>query len=291
LACESTEQKRSTTLRRPNIQPQFITDFGYADGIAFLAKSVEEAQDFLSRVEASALKVGLRINRAKTEYILAGKWSENDLKNKLSVNTYTIARVDDFKYLGSWILSPDKDFEVRRGLAWDAAKKMTRVWKSQYSSSNFKYRLFRATIESILLYGSEAWIMSPTFLKKFEGSYSALLRFALDVKWETHTSNEILFKHRKTGARILVERRLGFIGHFYRTCHRTGNQAMKSLILQEGSNNKDTFGGKRQGGSRDTYVTMLMRNVHVSSAEELANLMLDRNRWNNIINGKNLLYY
>ena len=105
--------------------------------------------------------------------------------------------------------------------------------------------------------------MSPTFLKKFEGSYSALLRFALDFKWETHTSNKILFKHRKTGARILVQRRLGFFCHFYRTCHISGNEAWKTFILQEGSNSKDTFGCKRQGGSRETYVTMLMRNVHV----------------------------
>ena len=65
-----------------------------------------------------------------------------------------IAEVADFRYLGSWIMSSNKDFVVRRACAYEAANKLWRVWKSG-CSRNTKIRVFRATVESVLLYGAE----------------------------------------------------------------------------------------------------------------------------------------
>ena len=52
------------------------SDLDYADDIALLSSNFENAQKLLTRVEEEALKVGLKINRVKTEYMLGGVWEE-----------------------------------------------------------------------------------------------------------------------------------------------------------------------------------------------------------------------
>ena len=69
-----------------------------------------------------------------------------------------LEEVDDFVYLGSWIGNSVKDFEVRKAKAWSALNKMNRIWKSKMSRKlKMKVRLYRSTVETILLYGSETW--------------------------------------------------------------------------------------------------------------------------------------
>ena len=64
-------------------------------------------------------------------------------------------KVDDFVYLGSRIMRTERDFEVRKGKARGAYHHFKTIWKSGMRKK-IKIRLFRATVESVLLYGSEA---------------------------------------------------------------------------------------------------------------------------------------
>ena len=38
--------------------------------------------------------------------------------------------VDNFKYLGSRIMDSEKDFKIRKALAWTACNKMDKIWRS-----------------------------------------------------------------------------------------------------------------------------------------------------------------
>ena len=70
------------------------------------------------------------------------------------------AEVSDFRYVGSWITSPDKDFAVRRAHAYEIANKLWRVWKSGCSRRT-KIRVFKATAcVSVLFYGAETWSLT-----------------------------------------------------------------------------------------------------------------------------------
>ena len=51
----------------------------------------------------------------------------------------------DFKYLGSWINSSEKDIKVRKAQAWNALHSMHVIWKSKINLP-FKRRLFVATV-------------------------------------------------------------------------------------------------------------------------------------------------
>ena len=61
-------------------------------------------------------------------------------------------KVNDYKYLGSWLENSEHDFKIRKQSAWTAIFKLFRIWKSIHINREIKFKLFRATLESILLY-------------------------------------------------------------------------------------------------------------------------------------------
>jgi len=70
----------------------------------------------LTAVEKSAILVGLTINKPKTEYMVCGEITADVAVQEpvtLSVDAGPIVKVDDFRYLGGWLKSPDDDFRHR----------------------------------------------------------------------------------------------------------------------------------------------------------------------------------
>ena len=74
------------------------------------------------------------------------------------MNGANIQEVDDFKYLGSYVVDSKNDFRSRKGQAWSACNKLNNIWQSDISRET-KIAFFKACVESILLYGAETWKM------------------------------------------------------------------------------------------------------------------------------------
>ena len=64
--------------------------------------------------------------------------------------------MQSFTYLGSEIISTEKDKKIRIAKAWTALNKMDTVWKSALSDI-LKRSLYLASVESVLMYGVSAW--------------------------------------------------------------------------------------------------------------------------------------
>ena len=129
------------------------TDFDFADDIALVSDSVEKAQALLLSVEGECQKMGLQLNAKKTEVMT---FNIND-KAKITTKNGTILAVnEDFKNLGSYISSTEKDIRVRKAHAWRALHDVKNIWHSAMPDE-LKRAIFMASVESILLYGSEAW--------------------------------------------------------------------------------------------------------------------------------------
>ncbi|KAJ4943537.1 hypothetical protein JOQ06_006037 [Pogonophryne albipinna] len=158
-AISGREQDLGFTLtpRRSRRHPTVVlTDLDYADDISLLSDSVEQAQELLNRVESECAKVGLRLNAKKTEVITYNILPEHP---PLTTTEGTVLKeVKDFKYLGSWVNSTEQDLKVRKALAWRALNGMTSVWNSNLPRQ-IKLSFFYATVESVLLYGSECWTL------------------------------------------------------------------------------------------------------------------------------------
>ena len=190
-------------------QPIAITDLDFADDIALLSEEVQKAQELLTRVENEAAKIGFHLNDEKTEAVVYNIPTLSPLK---TIGGNAIKIVENFKYLGSWLRSSEQDIKVRKALTWDACHKLNRVWNSPLKR-NIKVRLFLATVESVLLYGSNTWTLTKKLEQQLDGSYTRMLRKALNVWWRQHMTNEELYKNLQNVSKKIAGRRLRLAGH------------------------------------------------------------------------------
>ena len=94
-----------------------------------------------------------------TEYMLLNPNSDDsNMKNK---NGNIIKHFENFKYLGSFIRSTENYIEIRIVKAWSALNSMRTILKSKMSD-NLKKSFFRATLESVLVYGAIIWNLTST---------------------------------------------------------------------------------------------------------------------------------
>ena len=243
-----------------------LTDLDFADDISLLSDEIEQAQELLSSVERECKKVGLCINAKKTKALTINISDPRPLHN---TDGTALDWVDDFKYLGSWVERTEKDIDVRKALAWQALNGMVRIWKSNLSK-DLKVRLFRGKVEARLLYGCEAWSLTETLERSLDGSYTRMLRKALNVHWSSHTRNEDLYEDLPCLSNTIAGRRLQLAGH----CFRHPELSAQPLVLWQ-----PNHGHRGRGRPKATYVDTLKRDTGTSDSGELAALMQDRIVW------------
>ena len=262
------------TPRRSRRHPkEVLADLDFADDIALLSDEIEQAQELLLRVENECKKVGLGLNAKKTKCLAY------NIQNPIPLHTADgteLEWTEDFKYLGSWVDSSEKDISIRKALAWKALNGMTKVWKSNMRRP-LKARFFVATIESILLYGCESWTLSTAQEKSLDGTYTRMLRKALDIHWTSHMTNVELYGDLPRVSDKIASRRLQLAGH----CYRHPELSAQRLVLWE-----PKHGHRNRGGQRTTFLDTLQRDTGATSSGELATLMADRATWRGRVVGR-----
>ena len=206
---------------------EVLSDLDFADDIALLSDAIAQAQELLSRVETECKKVGLGLNGPKTKALTYNIQNPPPLRTQ---DGTALEYKDDFKYLGSWVDSSEKDMAVRKALAWKALNGMTKIWTSDMKP-DLKKRFFLSTVESILLYGCESWSMTETQERSLNGTYTRMLRKALNIHWSAHVTNEKLYGKLPPVSNKIASRRLQLAGH----CFRHSELSTQKLILWEPS--------------------------------------------------------
>lgn len=216
------EYKPRRSIRNP---AQRISDLDFADDIVLLENSIRVANQQLEQLRIEAARVGLIINEKKTEVMTFNcdhKSWEPGKKGEVYLNNTQLKRVDDFKYLGSMMKSSTSDFECRRGLAWSAFGCMERIWKAKHLDLNLKLRIFEASVQSVLLYGCESWIVDSTMESKINSFATSCYRALLGISRLDRVPNEDILA--TVGRRPLINsvrrRQLGWLGHVLRRDER-----------------------------------------------------------------------
>ena len=93
-------------------------------------------------------------------------------------------------------------------------------------SRPLKLRLFAATVESVFLYGCEAWTITPKLAKEIDGCYTRMLRAVLNVHWRQHITNKELYGELPKLSDKIRQRRLRFAGH----CSRSQQEPVSKLL-------------------------------------------------------------
>ena len=154
-----------------------IIDLDYADDLATLCDTIQDAQKSMYQLETVAAEVGLHINAKKTQCTNFNQLAGGILT---ALNGNVIKEVEDYKYIGAWISSTKKDFSTRRARAWDIAHTRKPLWTSRMPRAT-KVGVLTAAVESVLMYGSESLTLTETLTKRLDGLYTRLLRCALNV--------------------------------------------------------------------------------------------------------------
>ena len=102
-----------------------ITDADYADDIAILANTPNQAETLLHSLERAAAGIGLHVNAHKTEYMCY-----NQTGDITTLDGTPLKLVDKFTYLGSSVSSTEKDIDTQLTKAWTAIDRLSIIWKS-----------------------------------------------------------------------------------------------------------------------------------------------------------------
>ena len=115
-----------------------ITDADYADDIAILANTPDQAETLLHSLERAAASISLYVNAHKTEYMCY-----NQTGDISTLEGTPLKLVDKFTYLGSSVESTEKDIETRLTKAWTAINRLSIIWKSDLTDK-MKRSFFQA---------------------------------------------------------------------------------------------------------------------------------------------------
>ncbi|KAJ8257596.1 hypothetical protein GJAV_G00187470 [Gymnothorax javanicus] len=141
----------------------------------------------------------------------------------------------------------EQHLKVRKALTWRALNSMNSLWKSNLPR-HIRISFFSATVESILLYGSECWTLTQALPKSLDGCYTRMLCMVLNIKQNEHITNKQLYGELLRVSERIAIRRMRIAGH----CHRHQELPASKLVLWE-----PTHGRRSTGRPKHTYVDML----------------------------------
>ena len=244
-----------------------LTDTDFADDIALISSALKNAQSLLISLEQAANSVGLHLNEKKTEYMNLSADKTSEIK---TLSGALLNCKEDYKYLGSFISSSEKDFLTRKALAWVACNKLHKIWTSNLEVS-IKTKIFLTTIQPILLYGSETWTLSRKIEKRLDGTYTRLLMRAKNLPWQSHPTRQQIYGNLPSVSSLVRSRRVQFAGH----CHRASSEVVSSLVLWK----TESIGRRSR---KLTFVDTISRDTGLK-VQDLRAAMEDRDTWREIV--------
>ena len=139
-------------------------------------------------------------------------------------------------------------------------------------NNKFEIRAFKATIETVLLYGSQCWTLDNKLRKRIDGCYTHLLRMAQNISWKSKTRNEKLYNGSPKATDIISKIMLNLDGH----CIRHKEEMAHNLILWT-----PTRGKRRRYHQHFTFIEALKLQTVLEDIDEIRYVIMD------LVNGRN----
>jgi len=199
-----------------------MNNLRFADDMASVADNQHHLQAVVDGIKSDCTKMGLRINIDKTEVQLISK---RKTEMNITVGGNKLKQVREFVYLGGKFdeeggSKPDVQTLQRRiGLACDALKRLSKIWRSRDISPSTKVKVFETLVLSILLYNAETWTLTLELNKRLRAFEMSCLRRIAGVTRQDRARNEVIRSNLKIQGDVdeKVElRRLSYFGHVAR---------------------------------------------------------------------------
>ena len=252
-----------TKRRSKRYTAKTITDADYADDLALLANTLNQAETLLHSLERATAGIGLHVNAHKTEYMCY-----NQTGNIATLDGASLKLVDKFIYLGSSVSSTEKDIDTRLTKAWTAIDRLSIIWKSDLTDK-MKRSFFQAAVVSILLYGYTTWTLTKRLEKKLDGNYTRMLRAVLNKSWRQQPTTHQLYGHFPSITKTIQVRRTRHAGH----CWISKDELISDVLLWT-----PIYGRAKAGRPARTYTQQLCEDTECNP-EDLPEAVNDREKW------------
>ena len=168
------------------------------------------------KVKEESEKTGLELNIQKIKIVASGPITSWEIDGE------TVETVSDFIFLGSKITADsDCSHEIKRRLLL-GRKVMTnldRIFKSRDITLPTKFRLVKAMVFPVVMYGCENWTMKKAECQRIDAFELWCWRRLLRVPWTARRSNQSILKEISSEYSLeglMLKLKLQYFGHLMR---------------------------------------------------------------------------
>ncbi|KAK6726965.1 hypothetical protein RB195_004953 [Necator americanus] len=165
------------------VDGRFLSNLRFADDIVLFSCSTNEAETMLNELNEAEKRIGLRINRKKTQFMENAHYEDGGVQLEGSQIVETPSHV----YLGrSMNMENDLKEELNRRMraAW-AAFAAVREATDQLTDQDLRAHLFDSTVIPALCYAAETWADTAATSRKLLTTHRALERCLLKFNRRT----------------------------------------------------------------------------------------------------------
>ena len=168
------------------------------------------------KVKEESEKVGLKLNIQKTKVMASGPITSWEIDGE------TVETVSDFIFGGSKITADsDCSHEIKRRLLL-GRKVMTNLYsilKSRDITLSTKFRLVKAMVFPVVMYGCEGWTMKKAEHRRIDAFELWCWKRLLRVPWTARRSNQSILKEISPGyslVGLMLKLKFQYFGHLMR---------------------------------------------------------------------------
>ena len=196
----------------------------------------------------------MKVNRRKTECMCV---NERQVKGTVKIQGEEVAKVEDFKYLGSTVQSNGecgREMKKRVQAGWNGWRRMSGVICDRRVPARVKGKVYRVAVRPpAMLYGLETLALTKRQEAEMEVAELKMLRFSLGVTRIEKIRNEYIRGTAQVGrfGEKTREARLRWYGHVLGKDYGYIGRSMLRMELPEetGKAKKEVYGcGKRGHG-------------------------------------------
>ena len=154
----------------------------FADDIVICSESKEQVEEKLESWRYALERRGMKVNRRKTEYMCVNE--RQDTGSGTVKMQEEVAKVDDFKYLGSTVQSNGEcggEVKKRVQAGWNGWRRMAGVICDRRVPARVKGKVYKVAVRPAMLYGLATVPLTKRQEAEMEVAELKMLRFSLGV--------------------------------------------------------------------------------------------------------------
>ena len=170
---------------------------------------------------SSALCVAGSKRLSKSHQQLTIATTQSTTPTAFYINNKPIDRVPHFKYLGQMVSEDDDDWLAVHTNLSCARKRwstLSRILSAEGASPTIMATFYKSIIQSLLLYGSETWVLSLQLLKSLSGFHHHCIRMFTRTFITTLTNGRWSYP---TTSGLLDKDKIYSLSTYINRCHRT----------------------------------------------------------------------